>query len=119
MNSEVKKLWLEALRDGKRKQTKAMLRDSEGFCCLGVLCDLYGEAHGVKWGPSSDYSTTRSFMTQVHLPPPEVMHWAGLTVRDPIVEEGETFDAIPLTLSGMNDGGASFLEIADKIEQKL
>lgn len=35
-----RKKWIKALRSGKYKQTSARLRDKEGFCCLGVACDL-------------------------------------------------------------------------------
>jgi hypothetical protein len=31
------KHWIEALRSGKYKQTKKMLSDGIGYCCLGVL----------------------------------------------------------------------------------
>jgi hypothetical protein len=47
MDSRVKGLWLDALRSGEYKQAKEMLakvnpetEEVEGFCCLGVLCDL-------------------------------------------------------------------------------
>lgn len=33
--------WLDALRSGKYTQTKQVLRDEDGFCCLGVACDIY------------------------------------------------------------------------------
>ena len=42
---EVKVQWLAALRSGKYKQIRGMLRDiirhpgGFGYCCLGVLCD--------------------------------------------------------------------------------
>lgn len=37
---ELKDAWLTALRSGKYEQTKETLRDNNGFCCLGVLCDI-------------------------------------------------------------------------------
>jgi len=32
--------WIKALRSGKYQQATACLRDSTGFCCLGVACDI-------------------------------------------------------------------------------
>lgn len=33
--------WIDALRSGEYKQTKETLQDKNGFCCLGVACDLF------------------------------------------------------------------------------
>lgn len=32
--------WIKALRSGKYTQTRRTLKDQDGFCCLGVLCDV-------------------------------------------------------------------------------
>ena len=38
---DVKTKWLDALRSGKYKQGRGILRRPDGsFCCLGVLCDI-------------------------------------------------------------------------------
>lgn len=36
--------WLEALEGGKYAQATGQLRMDDGYCCLGVACDLY--THG-------------------------------------------------------------------------
>lgn len=46
MDAELKKKWLDALRSGEYKQTTAnalrvKTEDSDCFCALGVLCDIY------------------------------------------------------------------------------
>ena len=33
--------WVEALRSGKYKQGKISLQNANGFCCLGVACDIF------------------------------------------------------------------------------
>lgn len=43
MNPEVKAKWVDALRSGKYEQSSGQLRSEDGFCCLGVLCDIYGK----------------------------------------------------------------------------
>lgn len=35
------KKWVQALRSGKYSQTKKVLNDQNGFCCLGVACDIF------------------------------------------------------------------------------
>ena len=39
--TDAQEQWLTALEDGSYTQTTGALRDAEGFCCLGVACDLY------------------------------------------------------------------------------
>ncbi len=40
MTLKDKRDWIEALRNGRRQQSRDGLRDVSGFCCLGVLCDV-------------------------------------------------------------------------------
>jgi len=56
LKPEIKERWLEALRSGKYKQTTGYLRDDDGFCCLGVLCDVVknDKAVKVKWAERAD-----------------------------------------------------------------
>lgn len=114
MNEEVKKLWVNALRSGKYKQAKSTLRNNYGYCCLGVLCDLYDPN---KWEHSDFVPETRfSYLYMTSLLPTEVVQWAGLNRGDPIVEGS--------SLSCYNDGHDgkkrhSFQEIADLIERHL
>jgi hypothetical protein len=41
MNIEIAEKWIEKLESGEYTQTKGFLRDDNGFCCLGVLSDMY------------------------------------------------------------------------------
>lgn len=40
MLNENAKKWVEALRSGKYNKTKKVLRNQEGYCCLGVACEV-------------------------------------------------------------------------------
>ena len=43
--------WVAALRSGTYQQGQRVLRnDHNGYCCLGVLCDLVKGELGLKWG---------------------------------------------------------------------
>jgi len=40
MTPEQKSNWVNALRSGEYLQSRNVLRDANGFCCLGVYCDI-------------------------------------------------------------------------------
>lgn len=113
MDTRIKGLWLDALRSGEYKQAHETLakvdpetKQVEGFCCLGVLCDL-AVKEGVIPEPvlvdryecklaeelpkdryqygipdESDYLSV-----SVGELPRAVMDWAGLSVSSPLVED--------------------------------
>ena len=128
MNPLVKTKWLEALRSGFYDQDRGRLRTEAGFCCLGVLCDLYAEDHkDVHWTKSAedpkDVHWTTSYVegeytflgSEGTLPQP-VVYWAGLKSSSPSVSyENDTCE-----LAELNDSlNLSFDEIADVIEEQL
>lgn len=43
MKREDAEKWVEALESNKYSKTQGQLGDNEGFCCLGVLCDVFSE----------------------------------------------------------------------------
>jgi len=62
--------WLDALRSGKYQQTPGRLRDGNGYCCLGVVCeavlnrewekeesDLFGQQYRYKTSHGSTETT--------------------------------------------------------------
>src|ERR1700692_953384 len=51
IDKKFKKKWLAALRSRKFKQTKMVLHNSRGYCCLGVACVVGGaEERDPKFG---------------------------------------------------------------------
>jgi hypothetical protein len=110
MNQEIKARWVEALRSGKYKQGKGTLRTlNNQYCCLGVLCDISGLSD---W-ESHINQDAYSYCNVLGVLPDLVMQWADLGRRDPYI------DASGVSLSGVNDFGLSFSEIADIIEEYL
>lgn len=114
MNPEVKQMWLEALRSGRYKQDTGYLRIENGYCCLGVLCDLYPKANWEIVEGEYSFFGESQFLTK------EVAEWASL--------KGYTYDEVnnfnmPISefpLTDMNDiQGKTFEEIADYIEKSL
>ena len=112
MNEQVKQKWLSALRSGDYKQTQLHLHTDDGFCCLGVLCDLYGKEHNVEWELANG-DTYYEFQDQTAYLPLPVVEWAGTGSHDPYISSQS------LTLTEFNDNGYTFNEIADLIEKHL
>lgn len=114
MNAEIKTKWLSALRGGEYKQARGVLkqRADSGFCCLGVLCDLYRKEHpDSSWGERGQFLIGDAEDVFGYLPD-SVINWAGLDEENPSLGEGET-------LASANDHGTTFTQIADIIEAEL
>lgn len=108
MNPEIKSDWVKALRSGKYKQGRGLLRnDNDGYCCLGVLCDLHSKVYNVDWKP---YEAIYGFQYDGCGGglPESVAIWSNLPV------------SAKHNLTDMNDfSGANFEAIADYIEMWL
>jgi hypothetical protein len=124
MNPSVKAKWVAALRSGEYKQAVGRLRwkPSGGFCCMGVLCDLYHKETGKgSWEfQESDpkqvgqiVGGVYTFMGADGYAPPEVCEWAGLI--QPTRPTSELHH-----IAKMNDHHQkSFAVIAKHIEENL
>lgn len=120
MNPEIKAKWIAALRSGEFTQGSGALRraDTDRFCCLGVLCELYrrdtGQGEWTKF--SSRFPCVNEkmvFLGALNVLPPAVSHWAGLYGDNNPVVSG-------VCLAQRNDDiGESFAEIADIIDAAL
>ena len=108
--------WVNALRSGKYKQGRNALRPKEnGFCCLGVACDLYEKESGKSfWVRNKDFfgkpdeEVKYAFVTQGSTSnlPKQVARWLGISTKQN-------------TLIRMNDDQRkSFKEIANELEKR-
>lgn len=123
MKAEVLKLWKEALLSGKYKQTRNLLKDHDGFCCLGVLCDISGLGEWKStmtqryiYVVNAQHETGSKYINggfSSTVLPDEVAKWAGLD-NNPSVQlpdkEQRTF------LSDRNDRGDTFEQIVQLLE---
>lgn len=115
MNTEVKTLWLEALRSGEYKHGRNRLKvdaldenDTPKFCCLGVLCEVYSKATGK--GTWELHNTLLKFdagsEVRGDFPPMEVLRWAGL-IRNKLTNPSGIFTneekGKETSLSAIND----------------
>lgn len=132
MNVDVKELWITALRSGDYKQdsTSYKLQSNNGFCCLGVLCDI-----AVKQGviPEPKIINDNSRLFGIEVPhelnssnfsylPDAVMQWSG--IKDAMGSIKNSYPNVynsrrSSELSTLNDGGVSFSVLADIIDKEL
>src|SRR3954467_3257157 len=118
---EVRAKWVAALRSGEYKQTKSYLHDEQGYCCLGVLCDL-----AVKDGLIAEprklsdnrflYDRTNGTNVDNHgdvgyaVLPRKIREWAGLCSNNgAFVDDKGWYDNH--CLSAINDRGGDFSKI--------
>jgi hypothetical protein len=100
LDPALKARWVRALRSGRYRQgAEALLTVDGSYCCLGVLAKIQ----------RCNFSAVPVDMLDSSSPLREALakYAGGLSEEDQD------------TLAGMNDGGASFDEIADYIEEKL
>lgn len=120
MKTAIKNKWVKALRSGNYKQTTGALMKKRtdgkmGFCCLGVLCDIYIKEKNKKW--DSDGSGGYELYNEGGTLPEKVMKWAGLEDANPDVDsEKKGYHS----LATFNDGcSLRFKTIATIIEKGL
>lgn len=117
MKRELLDKWLAALRGGKYEQTSGYLQDTDGFCCLGVLCDVMDPtAWTIEGYKFTDGSTNDAVL------PSNISKDLGLMGMVDFVDgNGETkASLLSERLMTMNDTEEkTFAEIADYIEQNL
>lgn len=117
-NREVIEKWVAALESGEYQQVEGALRKDDGFCCLGVLCELAVEANVIEPAEHNGEDWLYDEI-QGSLPEP-VWNWAGVGDEDPFLRPlkplpGETVQ-FPVAASGWNDTyGKTFPEIAAMI----
>jgi hypothetical protein len=101
--------WIAALRSGEFRQARHCLRTADGLCCLGVACDRFDSRRwrlfGGEW----------SYMGAIGELPCALVE--AYQLRTPDGRYGPCPETDSLT--AMNDRGASFAEIADRIECEL
>lgn len=115
MDKHVAERWVQALRSGKYMQGQRELHpDSESYCCLGVLCDLYRQEQGKGEWNGRNFRAPNEDITEIKTAvlPQIVAEWAG--IHDVAGEIRGTSDS----LAALNDEGMGFPELADLIEKK-
>lgn len=117
-SAELRAAWITALESGEYKQVQGTLKDpnGNGYCCLGVLCDVYSKLTGRgEWRSDIDESTAVSVLS-FHLgdevdhefAPKEIENAAGLRSNE--------YRGLQRALAGANDEGATFAQIVELVK---
>lgn len=130
MRQDIAFIWTEALRSNEYAQCRKMLhRKDDGFCCLGVLTDLYLKAHpdAPRWvdGPTNEWNIVQmqvnlggDSMNNVHFIygflPKKVIEWSGMSHALGVLNPDSGRN-----LAQLNDDGIPFAQIADIIEKNM
>lgn len=114
MNDNAKK-WVAALRSGNYRQGMGQLCSDDGYCCLGVACDVAVKSGlPIKVETSADQTT--SYDGSSCLLPLSVMGWLGLKGRTGYI--GMPFSGTRSLVDRNDSDGWSFSQIADLIESE-
>lgn len=118
MDKQWKAKWIEALRSGKYNQAREILYNGEGYCCLGILCDISGLG---KWTEDREYINTFGDDSSLTTLPEFVFTAMGFYESNPIPLQGMNLDIRKGdgSLAELNDNGFTFSQIADIIEYFL
>ena len=120
MEKSIVKRWVKALRSGKYKQAESTLRDlSNRMCCLGVLCDVTKKETGGDWLTRGRFGKSRC-IADGSLLPPFVQKILNISSEGKLKEHHiGGYGSKHYTLSGLNDSGLSFKQIANIIEKNF
>lgn len=127
MNQEFKKEWLVALRSGEYNQAVHQLKTPDGYCCLGVACELLAKEGVVN---ATKRNGELSFDEEYQTLPKDAMNYMGVIDTNPdittswmtSIERDRMRGKIVggrVSLAELNDNGYSFAQIADLIEKYL
>ena len=103
MRKDIADKWVKALRGGEYEQGKDSLQSMNGFCCLGVLCDLAAK-NNVLVNTREGSLLVGNYLADQK----PVMEWSGVTTTKGDFGVG--------SLADMNENGSNFNELADTIE---
>lgn len=123
--------WPDALRNGEYKQTEGHLKDETGYCCIGVLDEIVFDPEWKKHDEGDPFFYDEHMQTAMLTP--DVASQVGLeehvteaeigAIKEYFkdVEEVDTSDFAvrqkrQITLTMLNDRGATFEQIADVVE---
>lgn len=133
MKHDIALKWAEALESGKYAQAReGSLRIDDGYCVLGVLCDLHALEHGYTWDQRRKVNTYEDGTPFFGIPylgettglPQEVKEWAGIIsgyncsieFEDIVNDDGDE----PGDLSTLNDlFDYNFKQLAEIIRERF
>ena len=115
MNPEIKERWIAALESGDYPKTKGVLKDEEGYCCLGVLCEIAIQDGVIKKIPPNN---RQNYMSKVGaFLPRKVAKWAG--IKDVSHPKSDPDSSEQGKLAAHNDLSEDFSTVIQVIKDEL
>lgn len=113
-NKENIKKWVDTLRSGSYGQCRGKLNNGEGFCCLGVACEvaMVNQVTIAKEKAEHCLHTKWTYDGTGYSLPESVQQWLGVEDCPMLVKDGVEKEAIALN----DEDKVSFAVIADWIE---
>lgn len=128
MDPDLKQRWVESLKSEKYQQATGRLRsqtsEHEGFCCLGVLCDIIDSK---KWSLDVQSDGSIDYDYNDVMLPPYVIENHGVTILNlearrelsDIMGHDESMADLQHLLSWLNDNSLTLMEIGELIENHI
>lgn len=135
--ADFKAQWLAALRSGNYQQTDCYLHTADGYCCLGVACDIgstvweqtslrhlnvaiFSTLHGSSNMPRHG-DLPQDVFDVLHQPTDFEDYYPDTDCDSDLVEnaDGNSVPSVMAALAAANDDRMSFADIADWIEANL
>lgn len=107
--------WIAALRSGEYPQCKQSLGNKEGYCCLGVGAIVCGATDEMLWKKNTNRPA--GFLIKNDYGP-NISDEVFARIPNELIG-GSMLNALVHEVSVRNDGGDTFPEIADWIEQNV
>ncbi len=132
MKKQILDKWIKNLTNGKYKQTAFALRRESGFCCLGVLTDMYIKKHGLNWDYVKDGAC--KFTGESNMLPQVVAEWAEFDKNILIDTSDDLKSSLPVydiklkmiindiqheDITSANDYGETFSNIAAALNTQI
>lgn len=115
--TELQTRFLAALRSGEYKQAEGHLRTENGFCCLGVMCDVFDSTRWLEQEKDNEqifsYKPLEGTYNTINYLPAHVAREFGLYGDNPDIYIGNEYKQAAI----FNDNGKSFAAIADGFEK--
>lgn len=120
MNQDRLKLWLDALRSGEYKQSTRYLGTGDGYCCLGVLCEVAIKSGAPVKREQTAHGGVIRYDGLPAYPPTSVMIWLEHPTGEEVRVSHKTATgslANEVAVAELNDSWRwNFNEIADALE---
>lgn len=117
--AEFKANWIAALRSGKYRQSTCYLNTANGFCCLGVACDIVDPTTWKKVVDSSIPGTMETKTGSRGYPGYGDLGDDIMNVLLQEFSENGMKHSVLNYLASLNDNCAYFIDIAAWIEENL